>query len=224
MLRESAIRRLALSVGFDDCLTAPAARLDKEAAYMDSWVDAGFAGNMTYLERNRELRYDIRRLVPGAKTVVVCLLGFAKSGHDYHRTVKSLIYNLQQTIEDYLKENDLWQDDWISPAQHIFCDSAPVLERSWAVRAGLGFFGLNRQLIHPTLGSLVHPGELVLNIPCFQDVERKPLPETCIQCMRCVNACPAKALGQTDWDARRCIAYTTHRCLVCQEVCPYNTI
>lgn len=210
------IRRLALEVGFDDAGCAVARRLDRDAEFMDGWVDAGLAGEMSYLERNRDLRYDIRLLVPEAKTVVVCLLSYRKSGHDYHRAVKSHLYELKQRLlADYGEE--LFHPE----KQHIFCDSAPVLERRWAVEAGLGFIGLNHQFIHPTLGSLVHPGELVLQVP-VEGALNGVKPSSCLDCRRCIEACPRQALGQSEWDARRCIAYETHKCLICQQNCPYN--
>ena len=217
MIKESEIRSLALSVGFDDCLTAPAGRLDDDAAFMDEWVDAGLAGNMDYLERNRELRYDIRQLVPGAQTVIVCLLTYPHSGRDYHRTVKSLLYQLEAKLKERIPTTAF------ADSQHIFCDSAPVLERRWAMRAGLGFIGRNHQLIHPVLGSMIHPGELIMNLPVERDVPRLPV-SGCEDCQRCIDACPGQALGRDEWDARRCIAYVTHKCLVCQKVCPFNRV
>ena len=223
MLTQSLIQTLALGLGFDACGTARACRLDEDALFMDGWVGSGNAGEMTYLERNRSLRYDIRELVPGAKTVVVCLLSYTKSGKDYHRTVKSLLYHLQASIEQYLTEQGEDIAGLVNRnSQHIFCDSAPVLERRWAVKAGLGFIGRNHQLINPHLGSLVHPGELVLNIDVQGCDEAEILNTNCGDCRRCIDACPGKALGLAEWDARRCIAYETHYCLVCQKCCPYN--
>ena len=109
--------------------------------------------------------------------------------------------------------------------QHIFCDSAPVLERRMAVAAGLGFIGRNHQLIHPRLGSRVHIGELVLQVDVEDDRGVKPTysgATSCGECRRCIDACPGQALGRQEWDARRCIAYITHKCEICQQVCPYN--
>ena len=223
MLTHSLIQTLALGLGFDACGTARACRLDEDALFMDGWVNSGNAGEMTYLGRNRSLRYDIRELVPGAKTVVVCLLSYAKSGKDYHRTVKSLLYRLQAAIELHLAEHGEDVTGLVNrDSQHIFCDSAPVLERRWAVKAGLGFIGRNHQLINPELGSLVHPGELVLNIDVSGCGETGTSGNGCGECRLCIDACPGKALGRNEWDARRCIAYETHYCLVCQKCCPYN--
>ena len=228
-MKLSTIKELALALGFDDCGAAPVQRLDHDAAFMDRWVDGGYAGKMDYLERNRDKRYDIAALVPGAKTVVVCLLTYEKSGRDYHRTVKSKLYQLEAALLDESRktatlkvERPLTNPD----CQHIFCDSAPVLERRWAQLAGLGTIGHNHQLIHPTLGSFVHPGELVLNIeledvPAQREVDWR-IGAPCGDCRACIEACPGKALGHEVWDPRLCIAYETHHCTVCQAVCPKN--
>ena len=138
-------------MGFDACGVAPVHRLDDDAQFMDNWIAQGLHGEMDYLERNCDKRYDPALLVPGAQAVVVCLLSYEHSGRDYHRRVKSLLY----TLEAQLKE--IFGEDIVSSThQHIFCDSAPILERRWCVEAGLGFIGKNHQFIHPTLGSMVH--------------------------------------------------------------------
>ena len=218
------IYSLAIEVGFDDCGIAPVQRLDDDAQFMDEWIAQGLHGNMDYLERNRDKRYDPSVLVPGAQSIVVCLLHFEKSGRDYHRTVKSLLYKLEARLKEEFGENV------VSPThQHIFCDSAPMLERRWCVNAGLGFIGKNHQLIHPTLGSMVHPGEIVINLPVATDTTPLPLredteglPKGCADCQLCLEVCPTGALRNDVWDATQCIAYTTHHCLECQLVCPYN--
>ena len=229
------IYSLAIEVGFDDCGIAPVQRLDDDAQFMDEWIAQGLHGNMDYLERNRDKRYDPSVLVPGAQSIVVCLLHFDKSGRDYHRTVKSLLYKLEARLKEEFGEDIVSQTH-----QHIFCDSAPMLERRWCVNAGLGFIGKNHQLIHPTLGSMVHPGEIVINLPVTTDTTPLPLREdtegipsllrvydgfiskACADCQLCLEACPTGALRNDLWDATQCIAYTTHHCLECQLVCPYN--
>ena len=220
------ISKLALEVGFDACGAAPVRRLDQDAQYMDEWVAQGLHGNMEYLSRNCDKRYDPALLVPGAQWVVVCLLSYEHSGRDYHRRVKSMLY----TLESKLRE--VFGDDIVSQThQHIFCDSAPFLERAWCVEAGLGFIGKNRQLIHPTMGSMVHPGEIVLNCPLAEVAERPSKPRNyhqtgsvqgCENCQLCIEACPTGALRNEVWDATQCIAYTTHHCLQCQIICPMN--
>jgi epoxyqueuosine reductase len=208
---------LAIQVGFDDCGIAPVQRLDNDAQFMDQWIAQGLHGNMDYLERNRDKRYDPSVLVPGAQTVVVCLLHFNKSGRDYHRTVKSMLFQLEARLKEEFGEDIVSQTH-----QHIFCDSAPMLERRWCVEAGLGFIGNNHQLIHPTLGSLVHPGEIVINKPLPISNTQYPISEHCANCQLCLEACPTGALRNEVWDATQCIAYTTHHCLECQLICPYN--
>jgi epoxyqueuosine reductase len=208
---------LAIQVGFDDCGIAPVQRLDNDAQFMDQWIAQGLHGNMDYLERNRDKRYDPSVLVPGAQTVVVCLLHFDKSGRDYHRTVKSMLFQLEARLKEEFGEDIVSQTH-----QHIFCDSAPMLERRWCVEAGLGFIGNNHQLIHPTLGSLVHPGEIIINKPVPISNTQYPISEHCANCQLCLEACPTGALRNEVWDATQCIAYTTHHCLECQLICPYN--
>ena len=212
------ISKLALEVGFDACGVAPIHRLDDDALFMDNWIAQGLHGEMDYLTRNCDKRYDPSLLVPGAQTVVVCLLTFEHSGRDYHRKVKSMLY----TLEAKLKE--AFGEDIVSAThQHIFCDSAPILERRWSVEAGLGFIGKNHQLIHPTLGSMVHPGEIVINQVVPISDNQYPIGEQCANCRLCLDACPTGALRNSQWDATLCIAYTTHHCLECQLPCPYNT-
>lgn len=210
------ICKLAHEVGFDACGVAPVRRLEEDAQFMDHWIAQGLHGEMDYLERNCEKRYDPSLLVPDAQTVVVCLLHFDHSGRDYHRRVKSMLYALEARLRE------VFGDDIVSQThQHIFCDSAPMLERRWCVEAGLGFIGKNHQFIHPVLGSMVHPGEIVLN-RAVDGYRIADIGKGCGDCKLCQDACPTGALRSSVWDARACIAYTTHHCLECQIVCPYN--
>ena len=214
------ISKLALEVGFDACGVAPVHRLDDDAQFMDNWIAQGLHGEMDYLTRNCDKRYDPSLLVPGAQTVVVCLLTFEHSGRDYHRKVKSMLYTLEAKLKEAFGE-----DIVSSTHQHIFCDSAPMLERRWCVEAGLGFIGKNHQLIHPTLGSMVHPGEILINQPVpISNNTQYPISQHCADCRLCLDTCPTGALRNNVWDATQCIAYTTHHCLECQFVCPYNEV
>lgn len=223
------IRQQALAVGFDDCGVAVAERLDDDAAFMEQWVAQGLHGNMSYLERNREKRYDPRELVPGATAVVVCVLRYDKCRRDYHRTIKSMLYELDALLQSNSSVSSS-PAQAVSPLpQHIFCDSAPFLERRWAVKAGLGFIGRNHQFIHHTFGSMVHLGEIVIDRPIettdaidTTDAIHQFTATPCAECHLCEEACPTGALRNPVWDATRCIAYTTHRCLVCQQACPLN--
>lgn len=213
------ISKLALQVGFDACAVAPVHRLDDDAEFMDCWIAQGLHGEMDYLERNCDKRYDPALLVPGAQAVVVCLLSFEHSGRDYHRRVKSMLYTLEAQLKEAFGE-----DIVSSTHQHIFCDSAPILERRWCVEAGLGFIGKNHQFIHPKLGSMVHPGEIIINKPLPISNTPYPISALCADCRLCLDACPTGALRNNVWDATQCIAYTTHHCLECQLVCPYNEV
>ncbi len=213
------ISKLALEVGFDACGVAPIHRLDDDALFMDNWIAQGLHGEMDYLTRNCDKRYDPSLLVPGAQTVVVCLLTFEHSGRDYHRKVKSMLYTLEAKLKEAFGE-----DIVSSTHQHIFCDSAPMLERRWCVEAGLGFIGKNHQLVHPKLGSLVHPGEILINKPVPISNTKYSIYQYCADCQLCLEACPTGALRNKVWDATQCIAYTTHHCLECQLVCPYNEV
>ena len=226
------IRQQALAVGFDDCGVAHAERLDDDATFMEQWVAQGLHGNMSYLERNREKRYDPRELVPGATAVVVCVLRYDKCRRDYHRTIKSMLYQLDARLQNPSAEFFSSSSLSFSP-QHLFCDSAPFLERRWAVRAGLGFIGRNHQFFHHTLGSMVHLGEIVIDraietiettevIAPIKTIESRFAATPCADCYLCEEACPTGALRNPVWDATRCIAYTTHRCLICQQACPLN--
>ena len=226
------IRQQALAVGFDDCGVAHAERLDDDAAFMEQWVARGLHGNMSYLERNREKRYDPRELVPGATAVVVCVLRYDKCRRDYHRTIKSMLYQLDARLQNPSADFFSSSSPSSSP-QHLFCDSAPFLERRWAVKAGLGFIGRNHQFFHHTLGSMVHLGEIVIDraietiettevIAPIKTIESRFAATPCADCHLCEEACPTGALRNPVWDATRCIAYTTHRCLICQQACPLN--
>jgi len=210
------IQILAQQVGLDDVGAAIPTFLEKDATFMQKWIRSGLHGEMHYLEKNRDKRYDPRKLVAGAQSIIIGVITYDHSGHDYHRTMKSMLYNLQGLLTSKYGQEIVTSD------QHIFCDSAPFLERRWASIAGLGFIGKNHQLIHPQLGSKIHLGELVLQV----DINKQDsiIMQQCADCSLCLEACPTGALRTGIWDSRQCIAYQTHHCLVCQDVCPFNQI
>ncbi len=225
MLSIDDIRTAAFKVGLDDIGAAPADYVTEDATFMDDWAERLQATEnkpqttrekLWYLAENRDKRYDPRVLVPGTRTILVGVLTFAHSGHDYHRTMKSKLYALEAQLKEIAGEEIVSTDH-----QHVFCDSAPFLERRWAQRAGLGFIGKNHAFIHSTFGSLVHLGELCLNIP-LPLYSSTPLLPQCASCRLCIDACPRGVLGKDPWDVRRCIAYETNHCLICQECCPFN--
>ena len=243
------IKQTALSVGFDACGIARAEHLEADAVFLKQWLDEGKHGDMNYLARNFEKRTDPRVLVPGCKSVVVVLLNYfpeklqiedapriakyAYSAVDYHTVIKTKLTDLENKIcEEY------GLDAVSSHHQHTFVDSAPILERRWAERAGLGWIGKHTQLIHPGLGSYCFIGVLLLNIETEYD---EPIKSRCGSCTRCMDACPTKAINNGSIDARRCISYLTIEnknaipaefhsqlsscalgCDICADVCPWN--
>ena len=243
------IKQSALSLGFDACGIAKADFLAEDAAFLRNWLDEGMHGEMSYLNRNFDKRTDPRVMVPGCKSIVVVLLNYypeilqnpsapkigkyAYSEVDYHLVLKAKLNALEQLI--CLQ----YGADSITPNyQHSFVDSAPVLERRWAERAGLGWIGKHKQLIHPGLGSYVFIGILMLNKEMEYDSPMRP---KCGACTKCIDACPTKALNNGVLDARRCISYLTIEnkneipeefhttlsnnalgCDICADVCPWN--
>lgn len=243
------IKQSALSLGFDACGIAKADFLAEDAVFLRNWLDEGMHGDMSYLNRNFDKRTDPRIMVPGCKSIVVVLLNYypealqnpsapkigkyAYSEIDYHLVLKAKLNALEQLI--CLQ----YGADSITPNyQHSFVDSAPVLERRWAERAGLGWIGKHKQLIHPGLGSYVFIGILMLNKEMEYDSPMRP---KCGACTKCIDACPTKALNNGILDARRCISYLTIEnkndipfefhsmlsnnalgCDICADVCPWN--
>ena len=243
------IKQIALSVGFDACGIARAEALTEDAEFLKVWLNEGNQGDMHYLERNFGKRTDPRLLVPGCKSVVVVLMNYypqqfqnpsapqiakyAYSSIDYHLVLKSKLSELEHRIIDVYGLESI-----NAGVQHSFVDSAPVLERRWAERAGLGWIGKHTQLIHPGTGSYVFIGVIMLNIETDYD---SPVRDRCGSCTRCMNACPTNALVEGSLDARRCLSYLTIEsknpipgefksslsgnalgCDICADVCPWN--
>lgn len=244
------IRHTALAIGFDDCGIAKADALTEDATFMRKWLNEGKQGDMTYLERNFDKRTDPRVLVPGSKSVVVVLMNhyphqkqdadlpqiakYAYSKVDYHIVLKEKLRQLEAILIDEYGEDCVSKEH-----QHSFVDSAPILEKRWAERAGLGWIGRHTQLITPKFGSYVFIGILVLNIEI--EPASKQIPFRCGTCTRCIDACPTQALDGKNIDARKCISYLTLEtkseipetlksklsgwivgCDICNDVCPWN--
>ncbi len=195
--------------------------LDFGAAWVDSVDEArrqafenylaeGRQGEMSYLARNLEKRFDPRQLVPGAESVLCFLApygaagggvaGFAQ-GVDYHKVIKDRLFSV---MEDLRRQFPAFEG-------RPFVDSAPVLERYWAVKAGLGFIGQNNFFISPEHGLRTIIGVIICNIPADRFAPHAPLAATeCGACGACLRACPTGALrAPFDLDARRCISYLT---------------
>lgn len=208
------------------------------------WIEAGNHAEMEYLERNVALRFDPSDLLEGAQSVIVIAISYYPTalqhasapqvakyayGRDYHKVLKKLLQTLGERIHNE-----------VAPHQfRALVDTAPLMERYWAVQAGLGFIGRNRTLIIPKKGSFFFLGELLTTLELKGD---EPVRGGCGRCRRCVDACPTGALSiENGLDARRCISYLTieHRgeipselscrfgnrlygCDTCQDVCPHN--
>ena len=242
---ENKIRTLALETGFTDCGFAPARELKEDAERLRDWLNKEMHAGMTYMEKHFDKRTDPSCLVPGAKSVIVLLLNYYPGeevpedknyilskyahGRDYHRVMKPMLKVLLKRINEEV----------IPVKGRVFVDSAPVLERSLAALAGLGWFGKHSNLISPRSGSFFFIGELIVDIALDYG---KPLPDYCGGCTKCIQACPTQAIIEPGViDSRRCISYWTieHKgeidpsmkgkfqnrifgCDICQEVCPWN--
>lgn len=234
-------------LGFDACGIARATALEEESAHVEQWLEGQNEGEMAYLTRNREKRYDPRLLAEGTKSVVTVLYNYFPKqqlgdgqhykiakyayGNDYHNVLKRKLHQLLERIETQTGKME---------KVRIFVDSAPVLDRAWAVRCGLGFIGKNTTLIHPKKGSFFFIGHLFL--PLNLTETGQVLTNRCGRCTRCLDACPTGALSEPfHIDARKCISYLTieykgnleghdpkqfqgwmYGCDICQDVCPYN--
>ncbi len=246
-----ALKAEAARLGFDACGISKAERLEPEAERLERWLIEGRHGGphgaMPWMENHFEKRVDPRLLVDGARSVVSVLLNYHQPvepdtrpevgrisryawGDDYHEVLKEKLFALYN-----------WLDEEVGGISgRAFTDSAPVLDRAWAARSGLGWIGKSTMLLNRDLGSYFFIGELIVDVPLPAD---GPVPDFCGSCTRCLDACPTGALDAPyRIDAERCISYLTieHRgaempdgmdsvignwifgCDVCQEVCPWN--
>jgi len=244
-LNSKDIKQFARAAGADLVGIAPAVFDDDFArenlAHLKGFIDAGRQGEMKYLEDYKK-RVSAEFLLTGAQSVVVIGVNYYRKyaaadagdgtsivaryayGRDYHKALRKLLKEIA---------------GFMGGRTRVCIDSAPLLEKAYAVSAGLGFIGKNTTLITPEFGSFVFLGEIITDLELAYD---KPVSGTCGNCARCILACPTKALiGPKKMDARRCISYLTieHKgpisaelkkgmgkrifgCDICQEVCPYN--
>lgn len=239
------IKQKARSLGFDHCGIAKAEQLTEDAYRLEQWLQRGMHGSMQYMENYFDKRIDPRLLVDGAQSVITLLLNYFPAraqqpeapkvakyayGKDYHDVIReklnTLLAELRAEIGDIQGRG--------------FVDSAPVLERSWAQRSGLGWIGKNGNLIHKQAGSFFFIATLIVDIPLVYD---GPGGDYCGSCTRCLDACPTGALvSPAVVDGSRCISYYTIElkdmlipsdmqgkfenwmfgCDICQDVCPWN--
>ena len=240
------IKQQASLQGFDLVGVAKAGFLEKEAVHLEQWLKEGRHGTMKWMEGNFDKRLDPRLLVDGAKSVITVLLNYFPApehhqpdgapkiskyawGLDYHKVIKSKLYRVLEWIEENVGE----------VSARVFTDSAPVMDKAWASRAGLGWIGKNTNLINPKKGSWFFIGEIILDVELEYD---GPIKDYCGTCTACIDACPTDALVPYEIDSNKCISYLSielreempaeykgktegwaYGCDICQDVCPWNS-
>jgi len=240
------IKAEATRLGFMHCGIAKAGFLEEEAPRLEAWLKAGMHGEMQYMENHFDKRLDPRLLVDGAESVISLALNYYTDeqqadplapkiskyayGNDYHTVIKEKLKELLNTVNEQIGEVN----------GRAFVDSAPVLDKAWAKKAGLGWIGKNTNLINQRSGSFFFLAELIVDIELEYDVE--PTADHCGTCTRCIDACPTEAIvAPYVVDGSRCISYLTIElknelpqefkgktdswmfgCDVCQDVCPWN--
>lgn len=239
-----AIKQEAARIGFDACGFADAGPVDPAArVHFDHWLGNDCQAGMDYMTRNREKRLNPQMLTENARSVIVVALNYYPAvfqpsgnpqfayyayGKDYHEIMRNKLSGLFEFIRTLVPVKG-----------RIFCDTAPVWERYWAYRAGIGFIGRNTQLIIPGKGSYFFLGEIITDL---QLPSGRPVPNRCGSCRRCIQNCPGEALKNPfTLDANRCLSYHTienkgelplpikeklgnrvYGCDICQQSCPWN--
>ena len=237
------VKNQAKKLGFLSCGISKAEFLEEEAPRLEQWLKEGKHGKMAYMESHFDKRLDPRLLVPGAKSVVSLLLNYYTEeaqtndapkiskyayGTDYHFVIKDKLKQLFRSIRDEIGEVN----------GRVFVDSAPVMDKAWAVRSGLGWQGKNTNLITQKVGSFFFIAELITDLELDYDT---PVTDHCGTCTACIDACPTEALSPYKIDADKCISYLTIElkdqipsefqnkmdgwafgCDICQDVCPWN--
>ena len=239
------IKDHAKRLGFLSCGISNAGFLEDEAPRLEQWLRQGYHGSMSYMERNFDKRLDPTKLVPGAKSVVSLLYNYFPKesqsdksapkiskyayGKDYHTVIKDKLFELMHLLQEEVGEIH----------GRVFVDSAPVLDKAWAAKAGLGWIGKHTNLISKQAGSFYFIAELIMDLSLEQDA---PVTDHCGSCTACIDACPTQAIvAPYQVDGSKCISYFTIElkeaipqevkgqfdnwafgCDVCQDVCPWN--
>ena len=240
------IKAISKTLGFDFCGIAKAEKLDDDARRLERWLHSGRHGNMKYMENYFDLRVDPTKLVPGAKSVITLLLNYSPSqqqrkdapqvskyayGKDYHEVIREKLKVFLQMIKENIG----------NVHGRGFADSAPVLEKSWAQKSGLGWIAKNGNLITRQQGSFFFIATLITDLELEYDDPF--VKDYCGSCTRCIDACPTDAiLDDKVIDGSKCISYFTIElkdmlipekmkgqfankmfgCDICQDVCPWN--
>jgi epoxyqueuosine reductase len=240
------IKAKGRDLGFDLVGIAQAGFMEEEARDLEQWLQAGRQGKMSWMENYFDKRVDPRKLVEGAKSVISVIHNYFPQegdgqpegapkissyawGKDYHKVLKNKLYRLFEFIQEEVGSE---------LNGRVFVDSAPVLDKHWAKRSGLGWIGKHTNLIVPQRGSYFFIGEIILDLELSYD---GPIKDYCGSCTRCIDACPTDALQPYQIDSNRCISYLTielreetpsgfaekmegwaYGCDICQQVCPWN--
>jgi epoxyqueuosine reductase len=240
------IKAEAKRLGFDYCGISKAEFLEEEAPRLESWLKQNMHGEMKYMENHFDMRLDPRKLVPGAKSVVSLLLNYYPNekqqdetapkiskyayGEDYHLVIKRKLKEMLSTINEKIGKE---------VGGRVFVDSAPVLDKVWAKKSGLGWIGKNSNLLNKQSGSFFFIAELILDLELIAD---NAVGDYCGTCTKCIDACPTDAIvNPYIVDGSKCISYFTIElksaipenvkdkfenwafgCDICQDVCPWN--
>jgi epoxyqueuosine reductase len=240
------IKQKAHELGFQFCGISKAEFLEEEAPRLENWLNANKHGKMAYMANHFDKRLDPRLLVDGAKSVVSMLLNYYPEseiesgedgykiskyayGTDYHFVIKDKLKTLLQCINEEIGEVN----------GRAFVDSAPVMDKAWAKKSGLGWVGKNANLLNRSMGSFFFIAEIIIDLELEYD---GPVKDYCGTCTRCVDACPTEAISEPYVvDGSKCISYFTIElkeqipqdvkgkfenwifgCDICQDVCPWN--
>lgn len=239
------IRQMARDIGFDNVGIVPVESLAVAQDHLDTWLAKGFHGEMAWMAREPEKRSDPRLIFPQARSVIVCILNYF-TDHEHSATGKISRYAWGDDYHEVVREKLRELLEWIKTERpeangKICVDTAPMMDKAWAVRAGLGWIGKHSNLITKDLGSWVFIGEILLDIELDQNAEL--IEDHCGSCTACLDACPTKAIVEPYVvDSRACISYATielrepefpvsvtenlegwfYGCDICQDVCPWN--
>ncbi|MFA6712543.1 MAG: tRNA epoxyqueuosine(34) reductase QueG [Bacteroidales bacterium] len=237
---------LSNHLGFIDFGIAKIEKIDCEYSHFEEYLQKGYHAGMKYMEKNLEKRYNPALLVDGAKSVICFLAPYGTKGNkiasfalgmDYHIVIKKKLNVILDKLNEISNDSEIKNFNG-----RVFVDSAPIMERTWAVRAELGFIGKNNFLISPQYGLRTFIGEIICNIPYdLFESKRAPIITDCEGCNQCIEACPSGALcAPYTLNAKKCISYHTIEstelydihpvnyneqifgCEKCLEVCPWN--
>ncbi len=237
------IKSKALAFGFQSCGISKADFLEEEAPRLEQWLNNNFHGEMRYMENHFDKRLDPRLLVEGSKSVISLSYNYFPEelqnsdlklakyayGEDYHDVIKDKLRTLVAELQEEIGEF----------AFRVFVDSAPVLEKAWAKKSGIGWVGKNSNLITKKNGSFYFLAEIICDLDLIQDFE---VTDHCGSCTKCIDACPTHAIvSDKIIDGSKCISYATIElkdqipdffkdkmedwmfgCDICQDVCPWN--